>query len=157
MWFFRKKNERKMVLPEEGFTIIQYSDKGLPGFGAINFNLKGFGNKEFFGWFCSLIIQYDNVRPDGLPVEEEMTATRDFEEKVCEMITGNDKRHPNVLFLGDLTWNGTRQMMWRVSDPEPVHALLGNIINRGDYPRHFSYEIVKDPEWEQTAFILGSW
>lgn len=53
--------------------------------------------------------------------------------------------------------NGTRQMMWRVSDPEPVHALLGNIINRGDYPRHFSYEIVKNPEWEQTAFILGSW
>jgi len=51
-----------------------------------------------------------------------------------------------------MTWNGTRQLVYRVHDPEVIHSYLQDVIETKAHPRGFDYRIEPDPNWE-----LSSW
>ena len=89
-----------------------------------------------------------------MPAKQEVNILNEFEDFLDEKIKGSEKEKPNALFLARITWNGTRQLIWRVYDPESTNNFLTDLITRKDYPREFDYQIKDDEDWKLTTWYL---
>lgn len=58
------------------------------------------------------------------------------------------------MHLASLTWNGTRELVFRIRDPEPAHAYLTTLTADPTPPRHFSYRIDEDAAWRLAESFL---
>ena len=61
-----------------------------------------------------------------------------------------------ALFLARITWNKTRELIYRVYEPEPCHQYLTRMINKKTSPRAFDYRIDNDPEWKLAEWHLNA-
>lgn len=77
----------------------------MPGIAVINAALQGFEPKVVFAWHCSLMIQLDHQRENGIPNRKEMALIDQIEDKLDQAIKGADPNKPNALF-----WAGSPGM-----------------------------------------------
>lgn len=147
-----KKNEVRIVLPEESYTLIEYEQDDLPCIAAINSGLIGFEYKHIFRWHLSVIIDFEELIDNGMPSEEERAIVDPF----CEQLDEEIKAGGNALFLVRETWNKTRRLVWMVYDPEIAHQHLQYIIKYHRYPRSFDYQMKEDIDWEQPEWYLSA-
>lgn len=147
-----KENEVRIVLPEEHYTLIQYTNDDLPCVAVVNSGLVGFEHKEVFCWHLSVIIDFEDVIENGMPSEDERNIIDSFSDQLDEEI----KAGGNALFLVRETWNNTRRLVWMVHNPEIAHKHLQFIIDHHLYPRQFDYRMEADIKWEQSEWYLRS-
>ncbi len=146
--------EYKVLIPEEKYQILEFRQDNLPGIAVINSALKNFEPKDVFAWHCSIMIECEDLIENGMPSKEERETVDQFENGLNEKIKGLDVEKPNALFLGRITWNRTRELIWRVFDPEITNNYLSKRIEKKDYPREFDYRIESDPEWNFASWHL---
>ena len=145
----------RVVIPEERYQIIEFRQKDLPGVGVINESLCNFEPKIVFSWHLSLMIdEIESLIDNGMPSVEERLVVDSFGESLDSVFKGDDQEKPNALFLGRITWNGTRELIYRVFDPEPPHLYLKRVIEESTNPRGFDYRIDDDPEWKLAKWHL---
>ncbi len=60
----------------------------------------------------------------------------------------------NALFLARNTWNGERQLLFRVRDPETANVTLQRLTTGGDEKRHLEYRMWSDPEWSEAQWFF---
>jgi len=151
------QEEYQVIIPEERFAELEFVQEDLPGVGAVNLGLRGFEPKVVFGWHLSLTLELKDVDDRGMPTEEESKVINDFGDTLDLAIYGHETDKPNALFLGQLTWNGTRELLWRVFDPEKVNDYLQSIVNGNVVvrPRPFDFRMEHDPEWKLTEWHLA--
>jgi len=89
-----------------------------------------------------------------MPSHTETDIVDPFGDYLDSLFKGLDKDKPNALFLGRVTWNATRQLMWRVYEPEMVNQELQKIIEKNEHPREFDYRIEEDSEWAFAKWYL---
>ena len=147
-------DEYSVVIPVESYSIFQFTDEDMPGIVTVNTALREFEPKIVFSWHLSLIVDFQEIIDNGMPSEAERRLIDEFEIELDGHIKGTDPLKPNAIFLARITWNGTRQLIWRVYDPEPVNHLLQEIISTENHPRQFDFRIDPDREWELTEFYL---
>ena len=148
--------EKKVVIPEEHYQIINFKKEDLPAIGVINIGLIDFEPKEVFSWHCSLILSFDDLMENGMPTKKQVLIADKFEDFLDDKIKGRNKEKPNALFLGRVTWNKTRQLLWRIYDPELTNQFLKNIIKNEEYPLEVDYNISIDEEWQYAKWYLES-
>lgn len=146
----------KVIIPEEYYQIIEFKQDNLPGIAVINANLKNFQPKKVFSWHCSIMIHFENLVDSGMPSVEDRTLVEEFEEFLDEEIKGENEVKPNALFLGRITWNGTRELIWRVFNPETTNELLKDFIEKKNYDRPFDYRIDADENWSLAKWHLDN-
>ena len=151
-----EKRKFRVIIPEEEYQIIEFKQENLPGIGVINLSLIEFEPKEVFSWHCSIMIDFENLIENGMPSNEDVLKVENFEDYLDENIKGENKDKPNALFLGRITWNKTRELIWRVFNPELTNALLDKIIKEENYPFQFDYRIDDDAEWKLAEWHLKS-
>jgi len=144
--------EHKVSIPEEKYSVIQFIQEDLPGVGIVNSALVDFKPKEVFAWHLSVMIEFEDLVEKGMPSHSEREIVDPFGEQLDNIIKGSDPTKPNALFLARLTWNGTRELIWRVYDPEVINTDLQLVIESGSAPREFDYRMEEDEEW-----ILAQW
>ena len=150
-----EEREFRVIIPEEEeYQIIEFKQESLPGIGVINLSLVEFEPKEVFSWHCSIIIDFENLIENGMPKNEDVLKAEKFEDYLDKNIKGENKEKPNALFLGRITWNKTRELIWRVFDPEITNNLLDKIIKEENYPFQFDYRIDNDTEWKLAEWHL---
>ena len=142
-----------IALPEERHTVMDLRKQEMPGVAVFNSALRAFEPREVFGWCLVITIELEDLIENGMPSVPEREVVDPFGERLDAAIKGNGDK-PNALFFIRITWNGTRTLVYRVHDPEPTHALLQRMIDEGDYPRPFDYEMTQDEEWRQFATFL---
>lgn len=142
-----------VIIPEEIHQVLEFNQKELPGIAVVNVALKDFVQKEVFSYHCSLVINFEDVIANGMPSQNERDVVDRFQDFLDEKIKGNPEK-PNALFLARVTWNATRELIWRVFDPELTNEFLSGIIERKYYPREFDYKIDPDKDWELTKWYL---
>ncbi len=145
-----------MVIPQESYSVLEFMQEDHPGVGVVNTALRGFEPKVVFSWHLSLVLQLDDLIEQGMPSATERELIDAFGDTLDHAIKGDDPEKPNALFLSRITWNASRELIWRVFDPEPVNDYLQSIIN-GDAalrPRPFDFRMDHDPEWEKTTWHL---
>jgi hypothetical protein len=151
---FRKKEEGpkkyKVTIPEESYTMMEWTQDGLPCIGMLNSALKEFEPKIVFSWHLSLIIDFEDLIDNGMPSQQE----RDIVDPFCDKIDEEIKAGGNALFLIRETWNKTRRLVWRVYDPEIAHQHLQFIIAHKRHPRPFDYHMEQDQNWEQARWYF---
>ena len=146
--------EFKVVIPEECYSILNFHEEALPGIAVVNSALKGFEPKEVFAWHLSIRVELKDLVDKGMPSRAEVKVIDSYGDFLDKKIKGEDEAKPNALFLARLTWNGTRELIWRVYDPQIAHDLLQGIIEAGDQVREFNYQMKNDQEWKLTEWLL---
>lgn len=148
-------SEFQVNIPEEDYSILQYTREGLPGIAVVNKALCDFEPKDIFAWHLSVIIDFEDLTEQGMPSRAEQTVVDPFCEQVDELVKGAPGM-PNALFLARMTWNSTRQMVWRVYNPEIAYKVLQELIDSSNYPRQFDFRMEEDPEWKFAKWHLDN-
>lgn len=146
----------RVVIPKEKYSIIEFIQEGLPGVGVINSALKTFEPKEVFSWHLSILIDLENMIENGMPSAAEREVIDPLGEKLNALIKGANPEKPNALFLARITWNKTRELIWRVYQPDIANQELQNIIENNSSPRGFDYRMDEDTEWQLAQWHLNN-
>jgi hypothetical protein len=151
-----EKKEFRVLIPEEEYQIIEFRQENLPGIGVVNLSLIEFEPKEVFSWHCSIMINFENFIENGMPANNDVLIAEKFEDFLSENIKGADKEKPNSLFLARITWNETRELIWRVYNAKKVNEFLEKIIAEKKHPFQFDYRIDDDEEWKLAEWHLSA-
>ncbi|MDR0322169.1 MAG: DUF695 domain-containing protein [Treponema sp.] len=146
--------ELKVVIPKEEYSIFEFSRENLPAIMVMNNSLSDFKPKDAFPWHLSIIIQFDTLIDNGMPAQSETDLSIPFEENIDVQLKGTDENKPNALFLARKTWNGIRELIYRVHDPEMANNVLQNIIENKTYSKEFEYNMELDKKWELNKWHL---
>ncbi len=144
--------EFRVVIPEEVYTIVEFKQNGLPGKASINSALVGFEPKVVFGWHLSIMIAAQDLTENKMPTSNEETVLDRFHSELDSPIKANG----NALFLGEVTNNGWRELLYRVYDPEPVNTYLQDLISSKTHRRPFDFRIDEDKDWAKAQWHLNA-
>jgi len=147
--------EFRVVIPDEKYTVLEFLQEDFPGVALINRALRTFEPKVVFGWHLSLMIGFEDVIENGMPSQKERGVIDEFEGRFSSLLKGPDLEKPNALFLARITWNKTRELIWRVYEPETAHKLLEIIIEQNQFSRRFDYRLEYDKDWELAEWHLA--
>lgn len=146
------KNEVRVVLPKETFTLMEFKENELPCIAVVNSGLVGFEHKEIFPWHLSLIIDFENIVDNGMPSNEERAILEPF----CDQLDEEIKAGGNALFLVRETWNKTRRLVWMVHNAEIADLHLKYVIEYAKHPRQFDYRMEADVDWNRAKGYLDA-
>ncbi len=146
-------SEYRVIFPEENWVLVDFSQDDMPGVAMVNRGLQKLEPKKIFQWHFSVMIRLSAIVENGMPSRAERDVVDPFGDMLDARIKGEEKK-PNALFLARITWNSTRELIWRVYDPEPVDAFLKEIIAAKSHLREFDYRIDTDPEWKLAQWHL---
>ena len=150
-------SEYRVIIPEESYSILEFNQDELPGIAVVNSALRDFKSKIVFAWHLSLMLDFEDLIENGMPSIHEREVIDPFGDHLDSMLKGPDLDKPNALFLARITWNETRELIWRVFAPEPAHQSLQKLISKDASPRTFDYKMEHDPEWELAKWHLTKW
>ena len=144
----------KVLIPEEDYSILNFRQEDLPGVAVVNISLRDFEPKEVFAWHLSIMVELNDLGENGMPTKSEVDVIDNYGDFLDDRIKGEDKDKPNALFLARITWNGTRELIWRVYDPEIANDFLQELIEEGNQVREFDYRMENDEEWKLAEWHL---
>lgn len=147
--FRRGRQPKAATLPKDSLVVIQAESEGMPDVWIVNRALAGFKPRSALAWQLSIIIQMEDALPIGLPTQEEQAVLG----RLGEDFRTNLQADGNAALLASITWNGTRQIVFRVRDPEVANAYLTSVIG-GDPVRPFEYRMEEDQSWALAATYL---
>lgn len=143
----------KVTIPRENYSLLEFNHEGLPGIAVVNTSLKKFKSKEIFPWHLSLTIDLKDLIENGMPSKKEVAIIDSYGDFLDEKIKGKIEK-PNALFMARVTWNKTRELVWRVYDAKTVDDFLKNIVSENTAPREFEYSIQPDENWDLTEWYI---
>ncbi|MBE6332513.1 MAG: DUF695 domain-containing protein [Bacteroidales bacterium] len=144
----------QVLIPQDEYAVYTFKDhEGMPAVAMVNIGLRGFNKKEFFGWYCSLIVDYEELAENGMPTSAESTRVFDWLDELHVGLMG-DVEHPNALFVGRMSHEGTLHAVWQVNNPEQAQKYMLGLIDNQSYPRKFEFVIEPDEEWKNADFYL---
>lgn len=149
-----KPDEVRVFFPNNVYSTVDFIQDDLPGIGVITSSLKDFKHREIFGYHLSIILYYEDLIENGMPSIKEREETDPFCDSLEELFKGENSDHPNGLFVGRFTWNKTRELIWKIHDPEIADKELKRIIETSDHPRPFEYKMEADENWELSKWHL---
>jgi len=147
----------KVFIPDEDYHILNFIQEKLPGIAVINAALKSFEPKQVFGWHLSIMLDLKDLIENGMPSRTEDALVYEYGMLLDDHIKGPNKQKPNALFLARITWNKTRELIWRVFDPEIANTYLQQIISENSSPRPFDFRIDPDDDWLLAKWHLSDW
>jgi Family of unknown function (DUF695) len=149
--------EFKVLIPDEYYSILNFRQEELPGVAVVNTALRSFEPKEVFAWHLSIMLQCEELIDNGMPSKTEVKIIDELGDFLDDKIKGENKERPNALFLARITWNTTRELIWRVNDPEISDKFLKDFIKNTSAIREFDYRIDNDEHWKLTEWHLKEW
>ena len=145
-----ESKEYRVVIPEERHTIVEFRQNELPGVATINSALVEFEPKVVFGWHLSIMIAAQELEDNNMPTPDEQKVLYKFEDEITPIIKANG----NALFLGRVTNDGWREIIFRIYDPEPANEYLQGLISSKKHLRPFDYRIDPDENWEKAQWHI---
>lgn len=137
--------------PEAIYSLFDTSRDGLPAVVVVNAALREFGHRDVFPWYLSVIIDALELANQGMPTRGEYLIL----DAVGDVIDDTVLKTRNAVFLARETWNGQRQLVYRVNDPEVAAGALQGIIDRGGQKREWEFQMESDLEWAHAAPYLS--
>jgi hypothetical protein len=153
-----KKNEANMNII--GSTIENINNSKYSGVefniedeycvGTINEYFKGYKNKVDFPYSLWITVETKDKNNDGHPTGEESFLFNQIEDGIIEKL---DKKTP-YCYIGHITRNGYREIMFYISDNSEVSKLIDTFIAENKYKRQIKYSIELDKNWESVSGFI---
>ncbi|WP_156495056.1 DUF695 domain-containing protein, partial [Oleiphilus sp. HI0128] len=139
---------------EPSYQVIHREDMGAKVYAAVNTTLATFEDepRKLYAWQLSLILKLDTEDEQGLTLPEEAKEIEPF----CQQLDVDLRAGGNAVPLARITWNKTRELLFRVYNPVQADELIKSIIEADTTPRPFSYTIDPDEDWKMSEVYLKS-
>lgn len=133
----------------EQFGLLEVEVDGRKLIANIDLSLRTFADKSSFPWFLSLSTALREADTDGLPTKREADALNSWEDRVEAAIalTANSK------YVGRVTWNGYRELLYQLEQPEAAVSALQRLID-GGATRPFAFRCQRDDSWSHVGNYL---
>ena len=135
------------MIPKPYYTLIDTSRGNDPAVVVVNSALRAFEDRSAFPWHLKIIMTCKLVGANGMPTSVEIKVLDKLEEEIYTVLRAGE----NVMFLARVTCRGTRELLYRVRDPEPVNEALQRLIADNSQVREWEYRIEQDQDWELAA------
>ena len=144
-------------LPNDHWTLFKIQRRGLPEVLLVNDAMRGFAPREIFPWHLSVIIAAVGLAERGMPDPEEQETLNAIGNEIEDALVAAKTEFgaPNVLYLARSTWNGQRELMFRVHDPEIANGVLQAKIASKKWERAWDFRMEADFAWKLTAAITA--
>lgn len=131
------------MIPQPYFALIDTTKDGLPAVVVVNSALVGYDDLELFPWHLKITVDCNFLGENGMPTSSEVKVLDAWED----FLSGSLGIQKNTLFLARITWNGVRDLLFRVHDPEIVDGVLRELISVEPQVREWRYRMEHDPDW----------
>ena len=142
-------NTVNIVVPEAHYTLFNTSRADLPEVIVVNDALLAFTHTEIFPWHLEITIDALDLADQGMPTPDESAILFELGDALEQALVGY-----NALFLARSTWNGFRQLSFRVHDPEVSDVLLRQLLSVEPPLRQWDYQMEHDPDWIQAGYLF---
>lgn len=139
----------KIDIPEPHYTLFNATRADLPEVVVVNDALLSFAHTSIFPWHLEVTIDAEALSENGMPTPDESATLFEVGDVLESAIVGY-----NAIFLARSTWNGFRQLSFRVHDPEVANDLLQRLIAVEPPLRQWDYRMEHDPEWLQAGYLF---
>ncbi|QNA88953.1 DUF695 domain-containing protein [Massilia sp. Dwa41.01b] len=143
-------------IPEPREVLVHATRSGLPEIIVINKALLAFPHTEVFCWHLVVTLDAVDLIDSGMPSPADSALLFEIGDEIDAALhaarTNNDA--PNVLFLARSTWNGQRELIYYVHDPELAHAALQSLIDSRAWEREWSFRMEGDAAWEKAGHVF---
>ena len=139
----------RVVAPEPHYTLFDSNRDDLPEVIVVNDALLSFRYTNVFQWHLEVNIQAEELADKGMPTPEESKVLFELGDRIESAVEGK-----NALFLARSTWNGLRQLSFRVHDPESANDTLQAILADKPNTRFWEFRMRHDPEWHEAGYIF---
>ena len=141
-------NSVTIEIPEPHFSLFNATREGLPEVIVVNDALLSFQHTDIFAWHLVVTLEAADLVEQRMPSPEESTILFGIGDKIERAVVGY-----NALFLARSTWNGFRQIAFRVYDPEVANATLQALI-KDEQSRPWEFKMQGDPDWSEAGFYF---
>lgn len=142
---------------EDKWTLFNITRQGLPEVLMVNDGLRDFEHRVIFPWHLSVIIVAVGLAERGMPDPQEQEVLNAVGNEIEDALSAarTEFGAPNVLYFARSTWNGQRELMYRVHDPEIVNDILQAKIGTKNWVRSWDFQMEEDDDWSLTASIMA--
>lgn len=134
-----------VVVPEPHFTLFDGKRDDLPEVIVVNDALLAFEHTDIFAWHLEVTIHAVDLAERGMPSPDESKLLFTVGDEIEKAIVGY-----NAIFLARSTWNGFRQLAFRVYDPEVANTTLQELLAREQF-RFWEFRMLPDASWQVAA------
>lgn len=131
------------------FSVLKGEKDGHSLFAMIAEDLQKFPAKSKFPWFLSLSTPLIDPTPDGLPQGKDFDSLNNWEDTIEVRIAKLGKYY----YVGHVTCNGSRELLFYLEKPEPVVSQLKKLRDAHS-TRPFDLRYEKDEGWKKMAPYL---
>lgn len=139
----------RVAIPGPHYTLFDSNRDDLPEVIVVNDALLSFQHTEVFPWHLEVNIHAEELAERGMPTPEESKLLFEIGNKIESAMEGK-----NALFLARSTWDGIRQLCFRVHDPELANDTLQSILAVKPHTRFWGFRMHHDPEWQEAGYIF---
>ncbi len=132
------------MIPEAYYTLINTSKDNDPAVVVVNSSLRSFKERETFPWHLKINIDCKFIGAHGMPTADEVKTLEIVEEEISGVLQTED----NAIFLARTTWRGTRDLVYRVRDPDAANTALQKLITEDSQLQEWEYLMEKDADWK---------
>jgi hypothetical protein len=147
---FRSWFGRKAPQAPGNFVFLQLQTDGLPEIWMLNHKVDVGIERSAFPWHLTIDIAMAGAHAIGLPTDEEQRTLTAVRETLDATLLADR----NALWFGSITWNKTRQLVYRVRDPSVANEYLATLVASPAAMRPMQYRMVEDASWEQAEYYL---
>jgi hypothetical protein len=134
----------------ESFVVLQSNMDGHPLMAMIDLSLGKYGSKSSFPWFLSISAPLIDPTKDGLPSSDDNLALNAWEDFLERALTSEGR----FVYVGHVTWNGSRELLYYVEKPELVVASLKKL--QGEHAtRPFAFRCEPDEKWDRVSVYFS--
>lgn len=143
-------------IPALSETLFSATRDGMPEIISVNSALLGFAHVDLFRWHLCITLEARELIDNGMPSPDESALLFRLGDEIEEIVLGGRTGNGavNALFLARSTWNGGRELIYRVHDPEIAHHALQLALTRQQWEREWDYRMEDDAEWEKAGYIF---
>jgi len=130
-------------IPDPHYTLINTSRGAAPAVVVVNSALRNFSGRATFPWHLVVVISCRDVAQHGMPTASEAAILNRLEDALSRVLCRND----NAIFLARITCSGSRDLLYRIHDPELASSQLQQLLSSPVSQREWEYRLEEDMAW----------
>jgi Family of unknown function (DUF695) len=144
-------------VPQAKFTLFDATRSGKPEVVVVNEALLAFLHLEVFPWHLLVTLEATELVENGMPSQSESEVLFRIGDEIEDVVLGGKTEHGsnNALFLARSTWDGRRELMFQVHNPEVAHSALQALLGSREWERAWEYRMESDLEWSNAAYLFA--
>lgn len=137
--------------PQGTFAIFEGKQDGHRLVVTLDTSLSHFGDKSEFPYFLVVHTELANPTVEGLTTKAEADELNAWEE----VVDGRLKAATKTVFVGRVTWNGRRELLYYVKSDRLAKETLTK-LSSAKSARSFSFSCERDDGWKKVESYLNS-